>query len=321
VYLEGVWRIGEICMRYYADNSKISLLNTTLGTFILLCIPLLAIIMFCSGCDRDESPPDLSSCTRIEIQYTHSALDYFLPDSGIQRSILSPEEKKYIQSFTLLKVKDQERIKAFAHDVSLGSYDGRKHIVYNELPVEISCYCNNENIISFSLFKDLIVTENWDHFKYPIYKNLPNLEIFEPPEIRPFKLRFRCGLNMQRIYTAGPLYRKKVSSYPEPAEWCDIVMRDRMNTSYCSEERMRECFKCPSAGEGKCHYAMNPHCEPNSPPDTVLLFETKEGWDQHGGPELLTFDNHNPRGGCVLLNDGTVKFIRTKAELQQLRWK
>jgi hypothetical protein len=28
-----------------------------------------------------------------------------------------------------------------------------------------------------------------------------------------------------------------------------------------------------------------------------------------------------PKGGCVLLNDGTVKFIRTKEELQQLRWK
>jgi hypothetical protein len=40
---------------------------------------------------------------------------------------------------------------------------------------------------------------------------------------------------------------------------------------------------------------------------------------EHGGPELFTFDNH--KGGPVLLNDGTVKFIRTEEELQQLRWK
>ena len=33
---------------------------------------------------------------------------------------------------------------------------------------------------------------------------------------------------------------------------------------------------------------------------------------QHGGPELFTFDNHNPKGGCVLFNDGTIKFIRTE---------
>jgi len=54
-----------------------------------------------------------------------------------------------------------------------------------------------------------------------------------------------------------------------------------------------------------------------------------------GSPELFTFDNHDPKGGCprlrggklvpaeagILLNDGTVKFIRTEEELQQLRWK
>jgi hypothetical protein len=80
-------------------------------------------------------------------------------------------------------------------------------------------------------------------------------------------------------------------------------------------------YKCPSADNGKRNYAMNPNCEPNSPGDMVLLFETKAGWNQHGGPELFTFDNHDPKGGCVLLNDGTVKFIRTEEELHALRWK
>ena len=39
------------------------------------------------------------------------------------------------------------------------------------------------------------------------------------------------------------------------------------------------------------------------------------------GRELFAFDNHDPRGGCVLLNDGTVKFIRTEEELHALRWR
>jgi hypothetical protein len=77
---------------------------------------------------------------------------------------------------------------------------------------------------------------------------------------------------------------------------------------------------CPSA-RGKNDYAMNPNCKQDSPADMVLLFETKAGWNQHGGPELFNFDNHNPGGGCVLLNDGTVKFIRTHEELNQLHWK
>ena len=65
---------------------------------------------------------------------------------------------------------------------------------------------------------------------------------------------------------------------------------------------------------------MNPNCRPDSSGDAVLLFETKAGWNQHGGAELFAFDNHDPKGGCVLLNDGTVKFIRTEEELGALRW-
>ena len=66
---------------------------------------------------------------------------------------------------------------------------------------------------------------------------------------------------------------------------------------------------------------MNRHCREDSSEDMVFLFESKPGWNQHGGPKLFTCDNHDPKGGCVLLNGGTVKFIRTEAELKQLRWK
>ena len=104
---------------------------------------------------------------------------------------------------------------------------------------------------------------------------------------------------------------KHEEMYPEPAKWCDLLV------DYVSEE----FFQCPGGKENKCHYAMNPNCEPDSAGDMVLLFETKAGWNQHGGPELFTFDNHEPEGGCVLLNGGTVKFIRMEDELQQLRWK
>ena len=69
-----------------------------------------------------------------------------------------------------------------------------------------------------------------------------------------------------------------------------------------------------------CHYAINPNAEPNSPADIVLLFETIEGWNQSGGPETLTTENHNGEGCNVLYNDGSVKFVKTK-ELEQLKWK
>ena len=306
-------------MRYDADNSMtgISYAKFRVFTFFVPCFLLPAVLLFCDGCDRDVSPPDVSSCTRIEVRYPHPTVDYFLPSTGLQ-SVLSPDEKEYIKSIECFTVNDPERIKAFAQDVSSGLYDGRMWGRLIHRPVDVVCYRGNKRITSFKVFGDLIITEHKSIFRYP--RGSPNLEIIEPPKIRPFKLRFQCGLNMQALYTAGPLHQREVISYPEPTEWCDAVMRDRRNTSYVSEERMRGHFKCPSAGEGKCHYAMNPHCEPDSPWDTVLLFETKAGWNQHGGPEIFAFNNHNPRGGCVLLNDGTVKFIRTELELLQLRW-
>jgi len=119
------------------------------------------------------------------------------------------------------------------------------------------------------------------------------------------------------------LYRSINLVYPPPGIWCDAMEWAYLEPGVKSKrsELRRKSHTCPSAGEGKNHYAMNPNCKPDSLGDMVLLFETKAGWNQNGGPELFTFDNHEPKGGCVLLNDGTVKFIRTKEELNQLRWK
>jgi hypothetical protein len=175
-------------------------------------------------------------------------------------------------------------------------------------------------------------------FMYP--SGLPNLKIIEPPEIQPYKLRFRCALFMEWLYAVGPLRRSKVEAYPPPDTWCDGVVRACQRK--WSDGKIKRVFRCPGALKLadkedshvqsdeiqdknalslKSNYAMNPNCEPNSPGDMVLLFETKADWNQHGGPELFTFDNHEPKGGCVLLNDGTVKFIRTEEELKALKWK
>ena len=100
-------------------------------------------------------------------------------------------------------------------------------------------------------------------------------------------------------------------------------MERAYTNSYMSEERYERKMKlhiCPSAGEGKSHYAMNPNCEPNSPADTVLLFETEGGWNQFGGPEILTTENHNGEGCNILFNGGYVEFVKTK-NLDKLKWK
>lgn len=70
------------------------------------------------------------------------------------------------------------------------------------------------------------------------------------------------------------------------------------------------------------HYAINSDANLNSSPSTVLLFETKGGWNQFGGSEILSIDNHLSEGrkGCtVLFNDGHVEFVKPK-DIAKLNW-
>ena len=63
---------------------------------------------------------------------------------------------------------------------------------------------------------------------------------------------------------------------------------------------------------------MNPNCEPNSPNDVVLLFESKECWNSFGGREMLAPERG--REGCnILFNDGRVEFVKPK-EIEILNW-
>ena len=101
--------------------------------------------------------------------------------------------------------------------------------------------------------------------------------------------------------------------YPPAEKWCDLLMQ-------YDTDLKEEKFKCKGAGKGRCHYAMNPNCEPNSPEDVVLLFETKEGWNQFGGVEIITFENHKGKGCNVLFNNGRVKFVMPK-EVGKMKWK
>ena len=134
-------------------------------------------------------------------------------------------------------------------------------------------------------------------------------------------------------------------SYPSPEKWCDSLLidtksyapefvcaRSEVNCSYVWLEPNEEAsFKEEMILRWKqedgsrqyvtkiCTYAMNPHCEPNSPNDIVLLFETNPGWNQYGGPRIMTFENHEGKGCSVLFNDGSVKFVRPE-QIGKLKW-
>lgn len=275
----------------------------------------------------DQSrPPDLSTCTRIEIKYHPSMLDYFFPSIG-EQNLLSKAEREQMQAYNTTVVDHQEQIMTFARDIERGE---RSLIVTRPDHAEVVCYGEGRTLACLAIVGDRrLLTDDGEQFKY--VSPLDSLRALAP-QVEPYELRVQCARNLKNLWyrfrllpTGGKAADPADSAagaairYATAARWTDDLIEAYHSTGI--EDETGTPYKCPSAGEGKCHYAMNPNCEPNSPGDTVLLFETKAGWNQHGGPELFTFDNHDPKGGCVLLNDGTVKFIRIQEELEQLRWK
>jgi hypothetical protein len=140
----------------------------------------------------------------------------------------------------------------------------------------------------------------------------PLTVLLMPPLSKVRGKRMICIGNMLGLGRAIQLYAEQnEGSYPMADKWCDLLIE----AGLASEAH----FVCPEAGTGRCHYAMNSHAEPNSAGDTVLLFETNAGWNQAGGPEILTADHH-PRGCNIVFTADHCRFVRTN-DLANLRWK
>lgn len=255
--------------------------------------------------------PDLTKCTRIEIQLQ--------PHSFYKGSSLLNDEENRQRMKSIILV-DPNDIKALANEVASAEFMGVdpnpiQATDYNQ----IIGYVDSKPRISFIIRGTDLWLKNNQGFcifrnpKFPFYFDKIRSEKL------PFQRRIYCAVNLKGLRKALRKAIQGENKYTPAAEWCDVMEQYRQD-HYPTRESVTWIFKCPEQREGRCHYAMNPNCKPDSPADMVLIFETTDGWNQHGGPELFSFNNHDPYGGCVLLNDGTVKFIRTKEELKQLRW-
>jgi hypothetical protein len=272
----------------------------------------------CKGDSRTVQPPGLSNCTRIDISCEPSVLSYFFPYTDWQ-DFLDSSEKKLLQSIRMITVDDPKSLKTLAEQMRRGVY---QPLMAKGPHAHLVCYRDGKQVVSFDLYHDVAVADKKGFFYYGGTNEgtIPDLEQITP-QVRSFALRVRCVDHLNDLNSALRSYVARKAAYPTSATWCDDVVQDADAQGYVVDDSILKPFTCPAVSEGRCHYAMNPNCAPKSPQKTVLLFETKAGWNHHGGPELFTFDNHDPKGGLVLLNDGTVKFIRTEEELKQLRWK
>jgi hypothetical protein len=331
------------------------------------------------------NPPDLTTCTRVEIQCEPSMLEYFYPYQS-QQGLLDKEEMQYLGSEKTIIIENATDVNDFASEIKQAE-QGVGGIVSENSKANVFCYDGSRLVTSFIVYDDAsIEIEQKARIKYS--SGLQSLRKLTP-HIQPLELRMRCAANLKNLWHRLRFYdrarksnvqhyslmklggldrldapkkrkrddpnmadmdrmmdeldkqaklffeaeKKRLAElysnirliYPVRIEWCDAMewafAGPRIRSRRHEVDSKMKIHVCPSVAEGLSTYAINRKCKFDSPPDTVLLFETKAGWNQHGGSELFTFDNHDPKGGCVLFNDGTVKFIRTKEELQQLRWK
>ncbi len=105
--------------------------------------------------------------------------------------------------------------------------------------------------------------------------------------------------------------------FPDPNQWCDLLIK------YVDATPKEFICRGSNTKEGQSSYAMNANLSgmklDDIPPDLVLLFETRPGWNQHGSAEILTF-NHNEGKGCnVTFVDGHVEFVKAK-DVNNLKW-
>lgn len=123
----------------------------------------------------------------------------------------------------------------------------------------------------------------------------------------------RCVANLRKLGRAMMLYASDYDEkYPQSDKWSDLIFK-----GWGVTERN---FKCPGNNKKRCSYAVNPNASKSCHSSVVFMFETEGGWNQYGGPELLTTENHGGKGCNVLFCDSHVEFVKFE-EFEKLNWK
>jgi hypothetical protein len=140
------------------------------------------------------------------------------------------------------------------------------------------------------------------------------------PVTRPREIanRMECSVNLRALTIALNIYAQDYSnSYPTHEKWCDLLV----SSSIVESDRL--FCRGSDAKKGQSSYCLNMNIAGKKsseiPSDIVLLFETKGGWNQIGGPELLTLENHKGEGCNVVFGDMHAEFVKVE-RLGELKW-
>jgi hypothetical protein len=139
---------------------------------------------------------------------------------------------------------------------------------------------------------------------------------------------YMCSNQLKAIHTAIVEYASKNGGkLPDADKWCDAIQ------SYLpkAENESNNGFRCPfdkSKGEQISSYAMNSQISgypiDQLTKDTVFIFESKPGWNQAGGTEIMSYANHRylmqPNRCMMIFPDGLVEFD-PQSQPRTFRWK
>jgi hypothetical protein len=162
----------------------------------------------------------------------------------------------------------------------------------------------------------------WSYFGFLVWGFVCALVLFIvypwPDKIRQSKDRVACQTNLTTIWRMMYIHAVEHGTPLSGDEWCDALLA-------VDEGVKAEKLRCPlsAASEGQCSYALNVAAAGKDPrrlpADMVVLFDSVPGWNQVGGPELLTLDNHRGEGCCVCFADGNVRFVK-REQVSELEW-
>ncbi len=127
-----------------------------------------------------------------------------------------------------------------------------------------------------------------------------------------------CLTNLRSVRTGLIRYGENNSGqWPTKENWCDLLLEE----GYV----FRPALICPMQIDGPSTFAINKNAHGlewgEDMSDMVFAFESKPGWNQVGGSELVEIRNHSKLGlGChVLFGDGEVRWIPAE-DVPKLRW-
>lgn len=127
-------------------------------------------------------------------------------------------------------------------------------------------------------------------------------------------------VNLQSLSIAVMVYANENDDQFPAAQWCDLLIQE---ADVNEKQFLHPNDYADSSKGNRSSYAYNKNLigmeALQVPGNVVLIFESQKGWNQVGGPEILSTEYNNGRGVNVTFTDGHVEFVSSD-DIDDLVW-